>query len=101
MIEVKFDDFHQFNYNIVDLLAVKEIICGFRVHNVANVLWGKQISLDSLDISHIFKLPTEGIVVLAQKTYNEKWSKYFEGGKEKHYKQDSRYIFAKVRAFGM
>jgi hypothetical protein len=41
MIEAKFDDFHRFDYNTVDLLVVKEIICGFCVHNVANVLWGK------------------------------------------------------------
>lgn len=63
MIEAKFDDFHRFDYNTVDLLVVKEIICGFCVHNVANVLWGKQISLYSLDISRIFKLPIEGITV--------------------------------------
>jgi hypothetical protein len=57
--------------------------------------------LNFLDISRVFKLPTKGIVVPARKAYNEKWSKYFEGGKEKHYKQDSRYIFVKVCTFGM
>jgi hypothetical protein len=36
-----------------------------------------------------------------QEAYNEKWSEYFEGGKEKHYKQDSWYIFAKVSASRM
>jgi hypothetical protein len=35
------------------------------------------------------------------KAYNEKWSKYFEGGKDKHYKQDSSYTLAKVCVFGM
>jgi hypothetical protein len=33
--------------------------------------------------------------------YNERWLEYFEGRKEEHYKQDSRYILAKVQAFGM
>ncbi len=82
MIEVKFDDFCQFNYNIIDLFVVKEIMCGFHVHNVTNVLRGKQIFLDFPNISSIFKLSIEGIAVHAQEMYNEKWSEYFEGGKE-------------------
>jgi hypothetical protein len=32
----------------------------------------KQISLDSLDISQIFKLPTQEIVVATQEAYIEK-----------------------------
>lgn len=35
---------------IVDLRIIKEIICDFQVHNVANILQGKQISLNSFDI---------------------------------------------------
>jgi hypothetical protein len=45
--------------------------------------WGV---LFTVDINHIFKLPIEGIVVPMQEVYNEEWLKYFEGGKEKHYK---------------
>jgi hypothetical protein len=47
---------------------------------------GKQISLSFPTISQISKLQAEGIIVFAQKTYNEKWSKYFERRKDKHYK---------------
>ncbi len=68
---------------------------------MANILRGKQISLDSHEINWIFKLPIEGIIVPAQEVYNEGWLEYFEGGKEKHYKLDSRYILAKVCTFGM
>jgi hypothetical protein len=58
----------------------------FRVQSATNIQWGKKLSLDSFDISRIFKLPTQGIVVHVQEAYNEKWSEYFEGGKEEHYK---------------
>jgi hypothetical protein len=86
MIEAKFDDFRCLNQNTIDLPIVKEIICNFWVQNVANIMWGKQISLDSLDINQFFKLPTQGIAILAQETYNQEWSEYFEGRKEEHHK---------------
>lgn len=86
MIGAKFDNFCRLNWNTIDLPTIKEIIYGFWVHNAASVLWGKQIFLNSFDINHIFKLPIEGIVVPMQEVYNEEWLKYFEGGKEKHYK---------------
>jgi hypothetical protein len=34
MIKAKLDDFCQLDWNTVNLLAIKEIICGFRVSNV-------------------------------------------------------------------
>ncbi len=86
MIEAKLDNFRWLDWNTIDLPTVKEIICNFWVQSATNILWGKQISLDSLDISQIFKLLTQGIIVLGHETYNEKWSEYFEGGKKEHYK---------------
>ncbi len=68
---------------------------------MGNILHGKHISFNSLAISQNFKLLAKGIVVLALETYNEEWSEYFEGEKDEHYKQDSGYILAKVRAFGV
>jgi len=51
MIEAKLDNFRSFDWNIIDLLTIKEIICDFQVQNVAGILWGKHISLDFLEIS--------------------------------------------------
>ncbi len=65
MIEAKLDNFRSFDWNIIDLLTIKEIICDFQVQNVAGILWGKHISLEFLEISRIFKLPAEGIAILA------------------------------------
>jgi hypothetical protein len=48
---------------------------------VANILQGEQISLNSPDIDQIFKLLPQGIAIPAREAYNEKWLKYFEGGK--------------------
>lgn len=101
MIEAKLDDYCWFNWNTSNLPIVKEIIYSFQVSNGRNILHGKQISLDSFTIDEIFKLPMKGIMVPTQKVYDEEWSKYFEGGKDKHYMQDSRYILVKVYAFGM
>jgi len=96
MVVAKFNNFCQFDWNIVDLSIVKEIICSFWVSNVGSVLHGKQISLNFASICNIFKLLVKGIDVLARKTYNEQWAEYFEGTKDEHYKQDLGYIFAKV-----
>ncbi len=101
MVATKLDDFCQLDWNIVDLLVVKEIICGFQDSNVGSVLHGKQISLNFVAIDKIFKLPGKGIVILIRETYNEEWVEYFEGRKDKHYKQDSTYTLAKVCAFTM
>jgi hypothetical protein len=41
MVVAKLDDFCQLDWNIVDPLIVKYIICGFRDSNVGNVLHAK------------------------------------------------------------
>jgi hypothetical protein len=41
MVIAKLNDFCQFNWNIINLLVVKEIICNFWVSNVGSVLHGK------------------------------------------------------------
>ncbi len=51
MIKAKLNDFRQFNWSIVDLLVVKEIICNFQVHSAVSILRGKQKNLDSPKIT--------------------------------------------------
>ncbi len=51
MVKAKLDDVRRFQWNIVNLLIVKEIIYNFCVHNATIVLWGKHICLDSHTIS--------------------------------------------------
>jgi hypothetical protein len=96
MVEAKLDNFRHFNWNIVDLPTIKEIIYDFWVSNARSVLHGKHISLDFPTIIQIFKLLTKGIALPALEAYNEEWSEYFERGKNEHYKHDSRYILPKM-----
>jgi len=84
MIEEKLDDFCRFDWNTVDLLTIKIIIYNFWVHNVANVLQGKQICSDFLDICQVFKLLAKRIAILVREMYNEKWLEYFQARKEKN-----------------
>jgi hypothetical protein len=41
MVETKLDDFYRLDWNIIDLLTIKEIIYGFRVQNARIILRGK------------------------------------------------------------
>jgi len=52
-------------------------------------------------IGRIFKLLTKGMTIFRRHTYYEEVGKYFEGGKEEHYKQDSGYIINKTTSMYM
>ncbi len=67
MVKAKLDDFCWLDWNIVDFVAIKEIIFDFWVQNVGSVLQGKHIYLKFPTINQIFKLLAKRIVVLAEK----------------------------------
>jgi hypothetical protein len=71
MIEIKLNNFYWLDWNTINLLVVKEIICGFWVQNAISISRGKQISLNSFNISQNFKLLAQGISIHMQETYNE------------------------------
>ncbi len=80
------DDFCWLDWNTIDLLVIKEIICNFQISSEKNILHKESITLDSVAIAKIFKLPMEGIVVLARESYNKEWVEYLDGEKDEHYK---------------
>ncbi len=86
--EVGLVEFRKLDWCTINVVAMKKIICAFKLSIENNTQEKSIVSFDYKAICKIFKLQMKGTNVLTREPCNQKLGRLFEGNKEDHYVKD-------------